>query len=85
MKKQMFIGAAVCANTPYLLCDEAFDGLAPGVRQRVSGLLKGACEGRKLTILIVSHYKEELDRLCTEKGFLHRGKILKEGEPIERL
>lgn len=80
MKKQMFIGAAICANTPCLLCDEVFDGLDPQIRKKVNDLLKNAAKGRNMTILIVSHYLEELNRICTEKGFLHRGKILKEEE-----
>lgn len=84
MKKQMFIAAAICANTRYLLCDEIFDGLDPQIRKTVNELLKGAAAGRKLTILVVSHYLEELQRICTDKGFLHRGRILS-GEEWKRL
>ena len=29
-----------------------------------------------MTILMVSHYLEELDRICNMRGFLHRGRIL---------
>lgn len=80
MKKQMFIAAAICANTKYLLCDEVFDGLDPQIRKTVNKLLKSAANGRKMTILIVSHYMEELDKICMEKGFLHRGRILAQEE-----
>lgn len=80
MKKQMFIAAAICANTKYLLCDEVFDGLDPSVRGRVNELLKSAASGRNMTIVIVSHYLEELNKICTAKGFLHRGKILSREE-----
>lgn len=76
MKKQMFIAAAICANTKYLFCDEVFDGLDPQIRKTVNELLKSAVAGRKMTILIVSHYLEELDMVCTEKGFLHQGRIV---------
>lgn len=85
MKKQMFIAAAVCANTGYLLCDEVFDGLDPQIRKVVNDLLLGAVEGRKLTILIVSHYLEELNKICGCKGYLHRGRILTEQEWQELL
>ena len=78
MKKQVFIAAAICSNTRYLLCDEIFDGLDPQIRKVVNGLLLGAVEGRKLTILIVSHYLEELHKICGRKGYLHRGRILTE-------
>ena len=80
MKKQVFLAAAICTNTRYLLCDEVFDGLDPQVRKVVNGLLLSAVEGRKLTLFVVSHYLEELDRICNEKGYLHRGRILTEEE-----
>lgn len=80
MKKQMFIAAAVCANTEYLLCDEVFDGLDPQIRITVNDLLKNVAAGRNRTILMVSHYLEELDRICSVKGFLHRGRILGKAE-----
>ena len=76
MKKQMFIGAAICANTGYLLCDEVFDGLDPQIRSTVNDLLKHTAAGRNMTILIVSHYLEELEKICNMQGFLHRGRIL---------
>lgn len=78
MKKQVFVAAAVCANTRYLLCDEVFDGLDPQIRKVVNEILVSASAGRKLTILVVSHYLEELDRICGRKGYLHRGRILTE-------
>ena len=78
MKKQMFIAAAICANTKYLFCDEVFDGLDPQIRNTVNELLKNVVAGRKMTILVVSHYLEELGKICTDKGFLHRGRILPE-------
>ena len=85
MKKQVFIAAALCTNTRYLLCDEVFDGLDPQIRKVVNDLLLGAVEGRKLTILIVSHYLEELNKICGCKGYLHRGRILTEQEWQELL
>ena len=80
MKKQMFIAVAICTNTRYLLCDEVFDGLDPQVRKAVNDILVSASQGRKLTVLVVSHYMEELNKICTEKGYLHRGRILTEEE-----
>lgn len=49
MKKQMFIAAAICTNTRYLLCDEVFDGLDPQVRRAVNDILVSASRGRILT------------------------------------
>ncbi len=80
MKKQMFIAAAICAGTKYLLCDEVFDGLDPRIRKKVNEILTSAAKNKKMTIFIVSHYLEELEQICTEKGFLHKGRILTQEE-----
>lgn len=80
MKKQMFIAAAICAGTKYLLCDEVFGGLDPRIRKKVNEILTSAAKNKKMTIFIVSHYLEELEQICTEKGFLHKGRILTQEE-----
>ena len=78
MKKQLSAILGICANTKYLFCDEVFDGLDPQIRNTVNELLKSVVAGRKMTILVVSHYLEELGKICTDRGFLHRGRILPE-------
>ncbi len=80
MKKQVFIAAGICACTKYMFCDEIFDGLDPVVRKLVNQLLRDAMEGRNMTIVMVSHHLEELEKISTMKGFLHRGKILNKKE-----
>lgn len=82
MKKQMFFCAGICANTRYLLCDEIFDGLDPVVRNRVNGILKSASGGRNLTVVIVSHYLEEVKKVCSAQGYLHQGRIIDEKEQM---
>ncbi len=43
-------------------------------------ILTSAAKNKKMTIFIVSHYLEELEQICTEKGFLHKGRILTQEE-----
>ena len=50
------------------------------MRKAVNDILVSAAQGRNLTVLVVSHYLEELRKICTEKGYLHRGRILTEAE-----
>lgn len=76
MKKQAAILAAVCADTPYILCDEVFDGLDPVIRQSVAALLKTEMNRRPLTPVIASHNLNELEGFCNHIGILHKGGVL---------
>lgn len=76
MKKQLSVIYGVCANTKYLLCDEAFDGLDPVMRQAVKSIFINEIEERKMTPIIASHNLRELEDICDHIGLLHRGGIL---------
>ncbi len=76
MKKQLSILCGLSANTPYLLCDETFDGLDPVMRQAVKSLFADGMERRGLTPVIASHNLRELEDICDHVGLLHQGGLL---------
>ena len=76
MKKQVSVICGLCANTPYLFCDETFDGLDPVMRQAVKSLFAADMEDRGLTPMIASHNLRELEDICDHVGLLHKGGIL---------
>ncbi|MCL1816695.1 MAG: ABC transporter ATP-binding protein [Clostridiales bacterium] len=76
MKKQLAIISALAAHTPYIFCDETFDGLDPVMRQAVKSLFAEAMAERGLTPLIASHNLRELEDICDHVGLLHQGGIL---------
>ncbi len=76
MKKQTSILLGVCSGTPYLLCDETFDGLDPVVRQGVKSIFANEMEERGLTPIIASHNLRELEDICDHIGLLHKGGVL---------
>jgi ABC-2 type transport system ATP-binding protein len=76
MKKQLALICALAARTPYIFCDETFDGLDPVMRQGVKSLFAEAMAGRGLTPLIASHNLRELEDICDHVGLLHQGGIL---------
>ncbi len=76
MKKQLGLFLALSCNTPYLLCDETFDGLDPVVRQAVKSLFAAAMAERGLTTVIASHSLRELEDICDHIGLLHQGGLL---------
>jgi len=76
MKKQLTVICGICANTRYLYCDEAFDGLDPVMRQAVKSILAQEIEERQLTTIIASHNLRELEDVCDHVGFLHKGGVV---------
>lgn len=76
MKKQVSVICGLCARTPYLFCDETFDGLDPVMRQAVKSIFAADMEDRNLTPVIASHNLRELEDICDHVGLLHKGGIL---------
>ncbi len=76
MKKQLAFICALASKTPYILCDETFDGLDPVMRQTIKALLAKEMSERGLTPVIASHNLRELEDICDTIGLLHRGGVL---------
>ena len=76
MKKQISILLGICSNTPYLICDETFDGLDPVMRQAIKSLFAKEIDERGLTPIIASHNLRELEDICDHIGLLHKGGVL---------
>lgn len=76
MKKQLSVICGICANTPYIFCDETFDGLDPVMRQGVKSIFAKEISERNLTPVIASHNLRELEDICDHVGLLHKGGIL---------
>lgn len=76
MKKQLSVIIAICSGTKYIYCDETFDGLDPVMRQAVKSLFADEMEYRGLTPIIASHNLRELEDICENIGYLHKGGVL---------
>ncbi|MBQ8803577.1 MAG: ABC transporter ATP-binding protein [Tyzzerella sp.] len=76
MKKQLSILIGICAGTPYLFCDETFDGLDPVMRQAIKSIFIQEMENRRFTPVIASHNLRELEDICDHIGLLHKGGVL---------
>lgn len=74
MKRQLFIALALSVDVPYLLLDEAFDGLDPLLLEKLKKEI--AAEGEKgKTILASSHNISALQSLADRYVFLFKGEI----------
>ena len=76
MKKQLSILIGVCSGTPYLFCDETFDGLDPVMRQAIKSLFIQEMSKRQFTPVILSHNLRELEDISDHIGLLHKGGVL---------
>ncbi len=76
MKKQLSIIIGICSGTPYLFCDETFDGLDPVMRQAIKSLFIQEMENRRFTPVILSHNLRELEDISDHIGLLHKGGVL---------
>ena len=76
MKRQAIVIIGISCCTPYLLLDEAFDGLDPTMRIIVKRMLVDAMCERELTVVISSHNLKEINEMCDTAALLHQGKII---------
>ena len=76
MKKQLSIIIGICAKTPYLFCDETFDGLDPVMRQAIKAIFIQEMSERTFTPVIASHNLRELEDISDHIGLLHKGGVL---------
>lgn len=76
MKRQAIVIIGIACCTPYLLLDEAFDGLDPTMRIIVKRMLVNAMCERELTVVISSHNLKEINEMCDSAALLHHGKII---------
>src|SRR5260370_41918652 len=71
-------------NDPkFLLLDEPMAYLDPEIAWQVKNTLLDAQREKGTTILYTSHNMDEVERMCKRIIFLHHGKIIAAGSPIE--
>lgn len=76
MKRQASISFALASKARYLLLDESFDGLDPGVRSTVRQLLNEYMADMGASIVMASHNLYELEGICDTVGLLNRQNIV---------
>ena len=77
MKQRLGIAIALSSSPDFLILDEPINGLDPEgiieIRELILNLNKNG-----ITILISSHYLDELSKIATYYGFLNDGRIISE-------
>lgn len=78
MKQRLGIAIALANNPDFLILDEPINGLDPQGIIEIRELILKLNREKSITILISSHYLDELSKIATNYGFLDNGSIIKE-------
>ena len=77
MKKKVSLAAAIIHNPALLVLDEPFEGIDPvAARDIIDALVFMASKGT--TVLITSHILDTVERVCSDLGIIHNGRMLLE-------
>ena len=75
MKQKLGIILALLGHPPFVVLDEALNGLDPMVGYRVKNHLKDLAAGGNTGILLASHILESLEKYCTRIAMIREGRI----------
>jgi ABC-2 type transport system ATP-binding protein len=75
LKQRLSIALALIGRPRVAVLDEMTTGLDPQARRDTWGLIE-AVRDRGVTILLVTHYMDEAERLCDRVALFDRGKVV---------
>lgn len=76
---------ALVRNRPFLLLDEPFAALDPGLRLTMGELLKELQWETGIMVMLVTHLPEEVERLSDDVVFIDRGEVVFSGPVADAL
>lgn len=78
MKRRVMIARALMHSPQLLFLDEPTAGVDVDLRREIWDLL-GALNQDGMSIILTSHYMEEIEYLCQKVAILHKGRIVRVG------
>ncbi|MES1218950.1 MAG: ABC transporter ATP-binding protein [Bacteroidota bacterium] len=79
MKQRLSIAVALLHQPELLILDEPTNGLDPNGIIEVRELLKSLNKEHNTTVIVSSHILNEVERMATHVGIIHKGKMLFQG------
>jgi ABC-2 type transport system ATP-binding protein len=77
------LARALLHDPDLLVLDEPTSSLDPDIAEKTRLLLESIRRARGLTVLYTSHNMAEVERMCDRVVFLHRGRVVADGSPLE--
>ncbi len=81
-QQRLFIALALVADPRLVILDEMTTGLDPAARRLAWDLVEAVRE-RGATVLLVTHFMDEAQRLCDRVAVLRRGSVVATGSPAQ--
>ena len=78
-RQRILIGRALLMEVKLLICDEIFSSLDPENEAEIGALLKNLNVHKRLSIIMISHDKKSLDRLCNRVCLLYTSPSPRDG------
>ncbi len=79
-KQRLTIILVMCEDSPLTIFDEVTSGLDFETRQRLMAKIVDYYKDRPTTLLLVSHYYEELEQLADKILYIHEGQVVDYGD-----
>lgn len=83
MLRKLDIAMGIIHNPQILFLDEPTTGLDPEARATLWEIILNLSKQEQVTILLTSHYLDEIDRLADRVAIIDQGKVIIEGSPRE--
>lgn len=81
-RQRLFVALALVNRPRVVFLDELTQGLDPAARRETWRLI-GQVRDQGATVVLVTHYMDEAERLCDRVGVLHGGRLSTCGTPAE--
>ncbi|MER5433327.1 ATP-binding cassette domain-containing protein [Streptomyces sp. NPDC002588] len=83
MVRRLELAQALVSAPRLLILDEPTIGLDPIARTGVWEHITAVREATGMTVLVTTHYMDEVDQYCDRVGLMHRGRVRALGTPTE--
>ena len=82
-KQRVGIARALALSPSILLCDEATSALDPQTTESILALLKKINRELGVTILLITHQMQVVQRICNKVAVMENGRVVEQGTVLE--
>lgn len=79
-RQRLFVALALVNDPEIVFLDELTQGLDPAARRMAWGLIR-EIRDRGVTVVLVTHYMDEVEQLCDRVAIIDHGRVLTQGTP----